>query len=240
MSRLHRKPQLTRVEKLINGLTKGLSDKRFVVKEVAGKGRSVFLCVPFIRKDAFVLEYEGDYISEKEASQREKIYAANNEGSFILNFRFMGKKMAIDATRRFDSFSRLLNHSIRPNIRFHPPLVTDVVSGVPRIAAYALRDIHKGEELTMDYGIERGNMSWLHCEGSAHLSSIDLSSEMEPNDDTLPDCDMSFSVFQPLLSPRDSSSKCVSPSSFSSNNSFTPCMMEEQRSFLNNMLYEVL
>lgn len=66
--------------------------------------------------------------------------------------------MAIDATRRFDSVACLLNHSSNPNVRFHEPLVTDFKTGVPRIAAYALRDIHEGEEICMEYGVQFSQM----------------------------------------------------------------------------------
>ena len=70
--------------------------------------------------------------------------------------------MAIDATRNFDSYTRLLNHSRHPNIRFHSPIVVDF-SGPPkpRIAAYALRDIKRGEEIVFDYGIKDRSIPWL-------------------------------------------------------------------------------
>lgn len=70
-------------------------------------------------------------------------------------------KLAVDATRKFDSYGRLVNHSRLPNIRFHKPLVIDLNTGLPRIAAYALRDIKKGEEIVMDYGVRDGDIPWL-------------------------------------------------------------------------------
>ena len=69
----------------------------------------------------------------------------------------------MDATRKFDSCARLLNHSKKPNCRLHSP-ITDVDTQLPRLAIYALRDINRNEELTIDYGIRRKSLEWLQCE----------------------------------------------------------------------------
>lgn len=74
---------------------------------------------------------------------------------------FQGAKLAMDATRKFDSIARCLNHSLEPNIRFHPPFVIDLKGGLPRIASYALRDICRGEEIVIDYGVRDGHITWL-------------------------------------------------------------------------------
>ncbi|CAL1548526.1 unnamed protein product, partial [Lymnaea stagnalis] len=102
------------------------------------------------------------FISDEEACLREKIYAQNNEGCFILSFMYKGAKWAIDATRKFDSYTRLLNHSREPNIKFHSPILVELTGkGLPRLAAYALRDIHRGEEIVVDYGVTDKNLPWL-------------------------------------------------------------------------------
>lgn len=80
--------RLARIKSLIMGLTVENSQPMFVMKEVEGKGRSVFLKAAVILKDSFVLEYEGDIISEEEADLREKVYEFNNEGCFIFFFKF--------------------------------------------------------------------------------------------------------------------------------------------------------
>lgn len=60
----------------------------FLVREVEGKGRGVFLKAPILPKDSFVLEYEGDVISAAEADIREQFYSSNGEGCFIMYFTF--------------------------------------------------------------------------------------------------------------------------------------------------------
>ncbi|CAG5129272.1 unnamed protein product, partial [Candidula unifasciata] len=199
-----RLPKLNRIEKL----TRGLLSQRdvnaiFAVKEIKGKGRGVFLRSAVLRKDSFVLEYEGDIISEAEAQIREKIYANNNEGCYIMSFLFQGAKMAIDATRNFDSFARLLNHSREPNVRFHPPFVTDLKGGLPRIASYALRDIFKGEEIVIDYGVRDGHITWLRNREIAFRTDVDLDS----SDDS--DCSSSHDSHTGFrTSERPSSPEC--------------------------------
>ena len=136
---------------MIEGL-KGTQKHCFIEKTMPWKGRGVFLESAII-KGEFVMEYAGDCISEREARKRELTYAQNNEGCYIVSFFFKGQRLAMDATRQYDTFSRLLNHSKCLNINLHPALVTDFESGIPRLAAYALQDNQRGEEITMDYGI---------------------------------------------------------------------------------------
>ncbi|XP_059149854.1 uncharacterized protein LOC131936794 [Physella acuta] len=180
-----RAPKLTLVEELTKGLQTdpAVIRSNFTVKDEDGKGRGVYLKLPILRKDSFVLEYEGDVISEAEAQSREKIYAYNNEGCFIMSFVFRRKKLAVDATRRYDSITRLLNHSRQPNIKFHAPLLLDLSgNGLPRIAAYALRDIHRGEEIVFDYGVRDRHIPWLTSKQAGYVSDIDTSSDEETNE----------------------------------------------------------
>ncbi|GFO05236.1 histone-lysine N-methyltransferase [Plakobranchus ocellatus] len=158
----------------------------FSIKEDE-KGRGVYLKIPELPRGSFVLEYEGEIISPAEADKREKIYAANGEGCFIMEFQFRGEKMAIDATRKFESYTRLLNHSRHPNIKFHPaPIAVDFSDPpVPRIAAYALRDIKRGEEIVFDYGIKDRAIPWLknRQNGFAEVSGDECDEEDDNSND---------------------------------------------------------
>ncbi|XP_012943091.1 uncharacterized protein LOC101853192 [Aplysia californica] len=181
-SRKFRAPKLTRVEKLTQGLLEHPDDvkARFMIKEDGEKGRGVFLRVPVLKKDSFVLEYEGEIISRQEAQRREQLYSVNEEGCFIMDFVFQDKRWSIDGTREFGSISRLLNHSRNPNIQFHPPIIVDLNgSQPPRIAAYALRDIYKGEEIVFDYGVHDKRLSWLKNKENGYALDSD-SSDDEP------------------------------------------------------------
>lgn len=163
VGRVGKAPILTRIEVLTQGLMRDPDEVKasFSIK-TDEKGRGVYLKIPLLEKGAFVLEYEGEVITSKEASHREKLYASNGEGCFIMEFRFNGTKMAIDATRNFGSYTRLLNHSRHPNIKFHSPIVVDLNgSQKPRIGAYALRDITRGEEIVFDYGVQDKAIPWL-------------------------------------------------------------------------------
>uniref|UniRef100_A0A2C9KJN9 SET domain-containing protein n=1 Tax=Biomphalaria glabrata TaxID=6526 RepID=A0A2C9KJN9_BIOGL len=179
--RMYRSPKLSLLETVTKGLMADPKEiqSRFTIKFDEGKGRGVYLAIPILKKYSFVLEYEGDLISESEATSREQIYAHNNEGCYIMSFMFKGMKMAIDATRCFHSYTRLLNHSRHPNIRFHRPLIVDLKGGRPRIGAYALRDISKGEEIVFDYGVRDGSIPWLRNRKAGYCSNIDSSSEEE-------------------------------------------------------------
>ncbi|RUS77361.1 hypothetical protein EGW08_014875 [Elysia chlorotica] len=154
---------LTKVEILTQGLMRPSDEVKanFSIKEDE-KGRGVYLKIPELSKGSFVLEYEGDIITPDEVEHRELIYESNGEGCFIMEFKFNGSSMAIDATRNFNSYTRLLNHSRHPNIRFHSPIVVDFSDPPkPRIAAYALRDIKRGEEIVFDYGVKDRSIPWL-------------------------------------------------------------------------------
>lgn len=80
---------------------------------------------------------------------------------------------------------------------------------------FALRDIKRGEELTMDYGIRRHSMTWLGCEEGAILNVSEYEQE-----EGMPDGNDSLS-----LSP--SPGQCSTPiSKLSLQGKFT---MEEER-----------
>ena len=78
---------LTRDEVIIKGLQadQDIIEARFEIKTVPGKGRGVYLNIPIIKKDEYVCEYSGDFITAKEAAEREKMYTSNQEGCFIMN-----------------------------------------------------------------------------------------------------------------------------------------------------------
>lgn len=79
--------KLSRIESIIRGLLAENNQSLLTVKETDGR-RSIFLKAPSIQKDCFVLEFEGEIISEEEAELREQLYAFNNEGCAILSFKF--------------------------------------------------------------------------------------------------------------------------------------------------------
>ena len=131
------------------------------------KGRGVFSNRKFERV-AFVVEYAGDLCHEKEAKEREKIYADDStKGCFSYYFKsgqifvyilfvlylilpnFSGVSYAVDATEETKRLGRLVNHSrTKANLLPKP----EIVNGVPRICLYAKKNIDANVELLFDYG----------------------------------------------------------------------------------------
>ena len=96
-------------------------------------GRGLFSGTPIARR-AKIGEFEGEVIGLREARRRAK-------GRRIVAIVEL-ERHAIDATDTGRGF-RFINHSCRPNTFTR---VTDT-----RAEFYALRDIARGEELTVDY-----------------------------------------------------------------------------------------
>lgn len=87
-----------------------------------------------IRRDDFVIEYFGPYISDDEADRK--------GGRYLFQIK---KDCVIDGSSR-ENIARYMNHSCKPNCEAE-------IDG-RRVFLYALRDIEPGEELTYDYGKE--------------------------------------------------------------------------------------
>jgi hypothetical protein len=74
---------------------------------VPGKGEGV-VALAKIPKGQFITEYKYGvaYNSWKERKRAEEDYVRNGEGCYILEVFFQGKKLHLDATRRFSSYGR--------------------------------------------------------------------------------------------------------------------------------------
>jgi SET domain len=121
-----------------------------IIRDVPGRGRCVY-AAGFIPKGAFVVEYGGQLITQKEAQRREKLYQKEALGSYMFYFEHNGQTHCVDGTaeRKEYGIGRLINHS-RKNPNLTPKKI--VVDGIPRIALLAKRQITYGEELAYDYG----------------------------------------------------------------------------------------
>ena len=111
--------------------------QKFELRVAASRidGQGVFAAEP-IRAARKIGEIRGESISVADA----RIRATRSERIMIVE---LSSRRAIDFTRSTDPM-RFTNHSCRPNAR----LSTDH----GRVEFYALRDIGRGEELTVDYG----------------------------------------------------------------------------------------
>jgi len=153
---------LNRLEILVKGLQEG-SIADFVVKNIRGKGRGVYCGSDVIKQNTYIMEYAGDCLSVEEAKSQEVVYKENGEGCYMIFFRYMEKACIIGATIKWDHACRLINHATNPNCQVHPPMATDLKIKAPRLAIYALKNILKGEEITIDYGVRNKHIPWLNC-----------------------------------------------------------------------------
>ncbi|XP_041864344.1 N-lysine methyltransferase KMT5A-A-like isoform X2 [Melanotaenia boesemani] len=111
------------------------------------KGRGVFSCRPFEKGD-FLIEYRGDFITEKEQQNRLAIYHDALK-VFLFDFQFNGKQLCVDAAKEDGSLGRLVNDDDKnPNSK----MKVIRVDGRPHLCLFALKNIAVGEEITYNYG----------------------------------------------------------------------------------------
>lgn len=118
---------------------------RVVLTEKKGAG---VLADEDIPSGQFVIEYIGEVVTEEEADRREKIYA---EKQLYLSFDVENEDTAqytIDTTI-VGNAARFVNHSCQPNMVAYD--VYEQQGCPPRIIFVAIRDVPKGEELTINY-----------------------------------------------------------------------------------------
>lgn len=130
------------------------------VREIPVKGRGVFSKDQFDTGE-YLCEYEtAEVYPRKDKKKREAEYAANGEGCYVLEACVEGKWLCFDATRRYNSIGRYINHAatkLATAKLFHPLMVR----GKYRVAILAARPIVPGEEITYDYGCEPRGIEWL-------------------------------------------------------------------------------
>lgn len=105
----------------------------------------------FIKTGAFILEYVGEVVSEREFKSRMATRYAHDTHHYCLH---LDGGLVIDG-HRMGGDGRFVNHSCEPNCEMQKWSV----HGLPRMALFASRDIKPGEELTYDYNFALFNPS---------------------------------------------------------------------------------
>ncbi|XP_060797971.1 histone-lysine N-methyltransferase set-1-like [Neoarius graeffei] len=137
------------------------------------KGKGVFALSPFQKVD-FVVEYRGQFIYLKESERRRRRIYNTQCLVFMFDFMWHGKKWCIDAAMEDGSLGRLVNNDhVHPNCRMKRVLV----GGKPHLCLFAARDIHRGEEITYDYG--DSNWPWRE-KGGGDSSDIAVENHILP------------------------------------------------------------
>jgi len=130
------------------------------IKDVPPKGRGVFAAAP-IKRGSFVCEYKTTKVYPRSQIAKEELqYAANNEPCMVLDVETSQGWFTLDATRKFSSIGRLLNHAPARKATVKP-FKALLVGKKWRVALLAARDIAKGEELVWDYGCPPEGRAWL-------------------------------------------------------------------------------
>ncbi|MDO9419153.1 MAG: SET domain-containing protein-lysine N-methyltransferase [Herminiimonas sp.] len=111
-----------------------------IVRNSPVHGRGVF-ATRNIPADTFLIEYEGERISDKEASKRHGLDPENPYHTFF--FSLESGKMIDGGVDGSDA--RWINHACEPNC--------EAREEKKRVNIYSLRDIKRGEELNYDYGL---------------------------------------------------------------------------------------
>jgi SET domain-containing protein len=101
-----------------------------------------------IDKDVKIIEYKGEKISKKEGDRRSglriKRYSKKADKGIVYIFE-LNSKYDIDGTPNYNK-ARYINHSCDPNCE------VEIING--KIWITSIKRIHKGEELSYDYGYE--------------------------------------------------------------------------------------
>ena len=81
------------------------------IREIAGKGRGVFV-MQHVPAGTFVVEYRTTKVYPKiKRQEHEAEYSMNEEPCMILEVQTPNGWHCLDATRRFETFGRLMNHA---------------------------------------------------------------------------------------------------------------------------------
>ena len=104
----------------------------------------------------FVIEYKGELITKDERLLREPDYEVDGSGSYMVEAKWEGKKVAIDATKEEwnGTLGRLMNHVVDPNLKYYRELIRVDPNEPPRMAFYCCQPITAGEELLWNYSFK--------------------------------------------------------------------------------------
>ncbi|TMS33091.1 hypothetical protein L596_000867 [Steinernema carpocapsae] len=108
-----------------------------------------------IKRGEPIIEYVGELVSEADADLREELY---KKLGMNCTYMYQLGPNVIDATIKAN-FARFINHSCDPNCESY----SFVVDRQEKVMFYALRDIHKNEELSIDYKFKEDSAAVAGC-----------------------------------------------------------------------------
>ena len=106
----------------------------------------------FVKKGAFVIEYIGELLCNKEARLRSASMKFNESNYILVMREHFGENVlrtCIDAGR-FGNYARFINHSCEPNLCIVPVRVNN---SIPHAALFTLHDIKAGKKLFLWFNL---------------------------------------------------------------------------------------
>ncbi|XP_070549178.1 streptococcal hemagglutinin-like isoform X2 [Ptychodera flava] len=145
-------PEITPYDQAQSCVTRGADlpkEGRFEVRFInTVKGKGVFAVRNF-KKGDYLMWYDGERLTGKEAAEREDVYDRTGDGSYMYFFKEKGKQVVIDATRT-DTIARYINDEHKkPNCTVKK--IADM-TGTEHLCLFAIRDIHVNDEIHYNYG----------------------------------------------------------------------------------------
>ncbi|XP_047200190.1 uncharacterized protein LOC118124568 [Hippoglossus stenolepis] len=109
------------------------------------KGKGVFTHQS-IEPSSFVVEYRGNISTRTETRGKERGDTLNN---YLFDFSWNGTNWRVDASKNHGGLGRLVNDDhVSPNCE----MKKIVFEEKPHLCLFAVKEIHRGEEITYDYG----------------------------------------------------------------------------------------
>ncbi|XP_060948228.1 uncharacterized protein LOC133025555 [Limanda limanda] len=126
------------------------------------KGKGVFTCQS-IEPSSFVVEYRGNISTRTETRGEEQGDTLNN---YLFDFSWNGTNWRVDASKTPGGLGRLVNDDhISPNCEMKKIDFEEK----PHLCLFAVKKIHRGEEITYDYG--DSSYPWRSTRTSEDLNS---------------------------------------------------------------------
>ncbi|XP_053302208.1 uncharacterized protein LOC128461349 isoform X1 [Pleuronectes platessa] len=126
------------------------------------RGKGVFTHQS-IEPSSFVVEYRGDISTRIETRGKERGDTLNN---YLVDFSWNGKNWRLDAPKNHEGLGRLVNDDhVNPNCEMKKIVFEDK----PHLCLFAVRKIHRGDEITYDYG--DSSYTWRSTTTSEDLNS---------------------------------------------------------------------
>lgn len=114
-----------------------------------------------MKEGEFLLEYEyTKSYGRSERQKHEEEYWLNDEPCMVFEVETRAGWVCLDATRATHTPGRLMNHAAA-RVATAKPYKALMLEGKWRVGFIATSDLHKGQELTWDYGCSPDGQQWL-------------------------------------------------------------------------------